>query len=640
VAVSSDDAVLFSAAIAGELLGKADSSDAGHLRYGSISINLHKGTFFDTDVDEGGSLFDLVKQRKGFENGELDTWIEDVKTKERKRRADMAIGMDLPDLDDDIRCISAERALIGRVLVNADTLDLVLEELNSTDFSFEFHREVYMVMVDAHSRGESLALPQLIVQLGGDDGTEVVPGFTCTTYLVRLFGDAPADFDNVARDTAIMLRGLAEERQTPPDLDGPISSKFGALRWEDLDVPGPEHEWLVDNILSRCDRSIIAGPSKSGKSFLAIHLSMAVTRGVPFFGHKVRHGGVIYQAGEGSRGVKKRLRAYRKHFDVEKKLGTFVLLTKQVDLYRPSGDTDALIDEIRAWASTMPVPLELVVIDTLATATAGADENSVKDMSTVLANIARISAACDVHVMLVHHMNAAGTKLRGSTSIYANVDQVIEVINNTDTKIRTATLSKQKDDEDGLKFVFKLKRIDIDKRADGTLNNSCVVVSVEDGEVAASAAGHQGFRATDGEAAFYKALLTALGERGQKPPEGCAAPHGVELVVHYEEVKKIFRKQNLTEEADQRAEAERLKKALQRGRQSLARYECIGADNPWIWRTEKWVRGFPKSGAEIARQWDAEQMQGRLKELETKIDPGRSSSGLTTKGQTNPRDRR
>jgi membrane protein YqaA with SNARE-associated domain len=42
----------------------------------------------------------------------------------------------------------------------------------------------------------------------------------------------------------------------------------------------------------------------------------------------------------------------------------------------------------------------------------------------------------------------------------------------------------------------------------------------------------------------------------------------------------------------------------------------------------------------LLRHRKVEQMQGRLKELEKKIDPGRSSSGLTTKGQTAPKDRR
>lgn len=40
------------------------------------------------------------------------------------------------------------------------------------------------------------------------------------------------------------------------------------------------------------------------------------------------------------------------------------------------------------------------------------------------------------------------------------------------------------------------------------------------------------------------------------------------------------------------------------------------------------------------RHRKVENMQGRIKELETRIDPNRSSSGLTPKGKTNPRDKK
>lgn len=40
------------------------------------------------------------------------------------------------------------------------------------------------------------------------------------------------------------------------------------------------------------------------------------------------------------------------------------------------------------------------------------------------------------------------------------------------------------------------------------------------------------------------------------------------------------------------------------------------------------------------RHRKVEQLQGRIRELEMRIDPHRSSSGLTPKGQTNPRDKR
>src|SRR6185312_3245418 len=108
-------------------------------------------------------------------------------------------------------------------------------------------------------------------------------------------------------------------------------------------------------------------------------------------------------------------------------------------------------------AAQYDVPLRALFIDTLATATGAADENSGRDMSTVMANLDRISSAFpSCHVGLVHHMNAGGTKLRGHTSVYANVDQVILVTKDEEAKMSTALLDKQKDDEDGAKINFEL----------------------------------------------------------------------------------------------------------------------------------------------------------------------------------------
>ena len=60
----------------------------------------------------------------------------------------------------------------------------------------------------------------------------------------------------------------------------------------------------------------------------------------------------------------------------------------------------------------------------------------------------------------------------------------------------------------------------------------------------------------------------------------------------------------------------------------------------------KFVASVTLAGAAVAwaaverwlRQRKVESLQARIRELETFIDPNRSSSGLTTKGKTNPRD--
>lgn len=377
----------------------------------------------------------------------------------------------------------------------------------------------------------------------------------------------------------------------------PYISKFGALPWERLDEPGVEHEFIIDGWLTVGDKSIIGGPSKSGKSFLAIHASMAIARCTEFFGQKVMCPGlVIYQAGEGARGIKKRLRAYRKHFDVPwDEHVPFVLLQSKIDLYRDDGDTDALIDEIKALAEQYDVPLRAVFIDTLATATGGADENSGRDMSAVMANVDKINAATGAHVCLVHHMNAAGTKLRGHTSIYANIDQVITVTRDEMTKIRTAVLDKQKDGEDGQLIRFELMSVQIGSRQlDGEPITSCVTLDV--GEREAVKSQKPGFKLTQQEELVFRALVTALGELGRPPPaERKNIPPQISTVVTYKEWRDTYaRSAPIDEDSDDAKRAAAVKKAMQRAGVTLLSFGIIGRDNPFVWWSGKPVRGFGK----------------------------------------------
>lgn len=394
-----------------------------------------------------------------------------------------------------------------------------------------------------------------------------------------------------SRDRLLSIVPKLQEWSPPP-----FKSKFGAIAWEHLDDPGPEHEFLIDGWLTVSDKSIIGGPSKSGKSFLAIHSGMSISRATDFFGNKVMAPGlVIYQAGEGARGVKKRLRAYRKHFQVPAhERVPFVLLQSKIDLYRPDGDTDALIEEIQAIMKLYNVPLRAIFIDTLATATGGADENSGRDMSAVMANVDRINLATGAHVCLVHHMNAAGTKLRGHTSVYANIDQVITVIRDEATKIRTAVLDKQKDGEDGQSIRFELYPVEIGTRKfDGKPVTSCVTLEVGEKDALRKAETSKGFRLTQQEEVVFRALINMLAEKGQAPPIGFNIPASV-TVVPYKDWRDAFARMAPIDDDDPRKKAQNVKKAMQRAGTTLLKWGIIGRDDPWIWWTGKPVRGFAK----------------------------------------------
>lgn len=386
----------------------------------------------------------------------------------------------------------------------------------------------------------------------------------------------------------------------------PFASKFKALFLDDLDAPGPEFEFLIDGFMSAGDRSVIGGPSQSGKSFLAIHAGMCVAMGQPFFGADVQQGLVIYEAGEGARGVKKRLRAWRKHHDVQFSRDTpFVLIQSPIDLFSPDGDAKNFTEECLAIAALYNVPLRLVVIDTLATASAGAEENSSKDMGVVLKNVANISAATGAHVCLVHHMNAGGTKLRGSTSIYANLDQVMLVTRNEVTKVRTAVLDKQKDDEAGGRVQFELMSVPLGSDNQGKPITSCVCLPVGQKDSIRREEEVKGYRLEDGEIIFMKALFEADRTHGQPVPDSIQVDASVRSVVSYIQTKKVYAAispddgmavAGATDEDREAASVKHrdlLKKRLKRQRESLTRLGIIGVDGDFIWWTGRPLRAFP-----------------------------------------------
>ena len=408
------------------------------------------------------------------------------------------------------------------------------------------------------------------------------------------------------------FRALLEDRArvwTPE----PPATKFGAIMFEHLDdAHEDEHGFIIDDFFTIADVSVIAGPSKSGKSFLAIHAGMmvayaaiAAAQGWPekeFFGRKVVEGGlVVYQAGEGARGAKKRIRAWRKEFGVDPKTKLpFLLMRRRVDLFRDK-DIAPFIAEVKAWQAYYDLPLKMIFIDTFATAIPGAEENSAKDMTTVMDNCARIRDECGCHVSLVHHMNAQGTKLRGSTAIFANLDNVLAVIRDEATKIRTVSLDKQKDEEDEKSFRFELKRVELgwdDKRHKAI--TSCVCLEIGERDAAAVEAARVGFKLADQERTFFEALRESLTTFGIEPPASLTLPAHVQSVVEWPHFRDFFAKKLWRDELDDEDQHyERAKKAMQRAGKALAKFGIIGRDvqgrgRSYVWWTGKPVRGFPK----------------------------------------------
>lgn len=402
---------------------------------------------------------------------------------------------------------------------------------------------------------------------------------------------------------------LAEIASKAPRFERePFRSRFSAVRWADMDKPGDEHEWLIKGVITRSEVAMCAGPSKSGKSFMVIDAGLAIARGVEWFGLRVLQGGVIYQAGEGQKGLKKRIRAYREANEItpDDPLD-FVLLPARIDLYHSDDHTEALIDECKYWASTFTHPLELIVIDTWATATPGANENDGKDVGVVLERCARISKATGAAVLLVHHMNADGSKVRGHTSILGNLENVLivrQVEGTTDEygrQVREVVVDKNKDGVDGKRFRFTLRSVQIGVDADGDPVTSCIVVNSEGSTT--DQPPPQRPNVSSSEALLVRAIERAEARSNHEHPSGLGIPAHIQIV-KWRDVIKEYDALDLDDEPENEDAEERAKrkdnrlKRIKRLGESLLRKNIIGRDTPFVWLTGRRLKGY-KSGKNV-----------------------------------------
>jgi hypothetical protein len=241
-----------------------------------------------------------------------------------------------------------------------------------------------------------------------------------------------------------------DTEDTPPD--GPVFESFSF----DALLSMPPKSWLIDQVIGRGDIGMVYGPPGCGKTFVVIDLIMAACTGEQWAKRfdPVSKLNVAYCAGEGISGLPSRFKAAARHYGVTSlPTFTFFKTIPQLFIDGEEGYVGASIFRfVNEWkerqTEEQAKPLDLLVIDTLHTATTAADENSAKDMGKVLHFCRWAATELRCAVVLVHHTNKTGSAERGSSALRGAMDFMIEVrkVSETGTKA-VMSCAKLKDGE-------------------------------------------------------------------------------------------------------------------------------------------------------------------------------------------------
>lgn len=228
--------------------------------------------------------------------------------------------------------------------------------------------------------------------------------------------------------------------------------------------------WIIKGFLPQATYGMIFGESGSGKSFVTYDMCAAIVRGEEWQGKRVKKGRVLYVVAEGQAGFVNRGRAYVEHQGIQHSdLDDLDYITDRVPNLINADVVRELIADIR-----LQQPYDLIVMDTFAQVTSGANENSGQDMGVALAHCALLSQMSGAMVLLVHHSGKDASRgARGHSSIWYNSDLVLEV--NRAQDLRSVTVAKVKDGQDGEEFGFKLNTVVLGQDEDGDDITSCTV---------------------------------------------------------------------------------------------------------------------------------------------------------------------
>jgi hypothetical protein len=232
---------------------------------------------------------------------------------------------------------------------------------------------------------------------------------------------------------------------------------------------------FVEGLLTEGGASVVYGPSNCGKSFWVLDLAASVATGKDFRDElEVEQGAVVYVALEGTNGATNRIQAMMQAGRLQADSPFFLCFAPVSLLER--GHAESLAASAAQAAAESGLPCRLVILDTLARAMAGGDENSGQDMTRAVQAIDTIRAATGAHVCVVHHCGKDEARgARGHSSLRAAVDTEIEVSRPEDGPITTVRVTKQRDMPAGNPLPFSLEVIELGSDRRGKPITSCIV---------------------------------------------------------------------------------------------------------------------------------------------------------------------
>lgn len=235
-------------------------------------------------------------------------------------------------------------------------------------------------------------------------------------------------------------------------------------------------EFVVGGIFEENIHAGVVAPPESGKSLFVLNVGACVATGHAFHGHAVKQGLVVYLAGEGHNGIKRRLQAieHRYHLGIAR---APLVVSKAPASFIDPVEVLRVREAIAGAVESFKQPLRLLIIDTVIRYLAPGDDNKAQDMAAYLAAVDALRG--EATAISCHHPgHADATRARGSSNWKAGLDAEYSIGKEGD--VITVTCQKMKDGDRPAPFSFRIEQAPtLAAREDGSPVMSVVIAPTD-----------------------------------------------------------------------------------------------------------------------------------------------------------------
>jgi hypothetical protein len=241
---------------------------------------------------------------------------------------------------------------------------------------------------------------------------------------------------------------------------GESHRKLEMLDLDAIDLLEPP-SYVIEDTITETGFTLVYGATASFKSFLALDWLLSMAYGEPWCGKEVLPKTVLYIAGEGVGGIKKRIRAWRQEHGKTEVNAPFYMLRHGLNFTKPE-DIAALLQLAKVFSESSGQRVEFVCVDTVARAMVGADEKDATAMGLFIDACDTVRQHFSCGLIAVHHTGKdQELGARGSSALPAAVDTEIYVKRSEGTEHMVMKITKQKDDEESPDRRFVAVKIDL-----------------------------------------------------------------------------------------------------------------------------------------------------------------------------------